>query len=72
MKKQTGYGSEETGKYGIWIISTTRISLECLERLDGRGGPKVNKREQLIFPFIQVGVVERTLSREFGLCSALD
>ena len=63
MEKQKYCGSEETGKYDIWVTSTTRVSLECVEGFDGKNGPQVCEREMLAFPFVQGGVIERTWNR---------
>ena len=62
MEKQKYCGSEETGRYDIWVTSAT--SLECLGGFDGKNGPQVCKREMLAFPFIQGRVIERTWNRE--------
>lgn len=50
------------------VTSTTRIRLQFLKRVDGKDGPKVSKRQGLLLPLIQGGVVERALNWESGLC----
>ena len=73
MEKQKYCGPEETGKYDIWVTSTTRVSLECVWRdLMGKMDPRYVREKCLFSHLFRVEWLKEHGTEQSRLFSAFD